>query len=79
MQKEVSIKELESIDNIREPVIIKRKNKEDLVVISLEQYKKEVFLTDLANKLEESEKQYADGKTHDARETFRKLREKYEY
>lgn len=79
MEREVTIKELENIDNIEEPIIIKRKDKEDLVVISLKQYKKELFLTELSNKLEESEKQYAEGKTHDAEEVFGKLREKYGY
>ena len=43
MQKVISINEFEktvnSIDDIEEPIIIKRENKEDLVVISLAEYK----------------------------------------
>ena len=43
MQKIISINEFEktvnSIDDIEEPIIIKRENKEDLVVISLAEYK----------------------------------------
>ena len=81
MHREITIKELEKavndIDEIEEPIIIKRDNKQDLVVISLEQYKKEIFLVELSNKLEESEKQYEAGKVHNAKSVFKELREKY--
>ena len=50
-------------------------NKEDLVVISLEQYQREMFL----NKLEKSKQQYKEGKVHSARTVFKGLREKYGY
>ena len=57
MQREITVKEFENavskVDDI-EPMIIKRDNKKDLIVISLEQYEKEIFL----NKLEKSKKQY---------------------
>ena len=47
MQKIISINEFEktvnSIDDIEEPILIKRENKEDLVVISLAEYKKSLF------------------------------------
>ena len=47
MQKVISINEFEktvnSIVDIEEPIIIKRENKEDLVVISLAEYKKIYF------------------------------------
>ena len=56
-------------------MIVKRDNKKDLIVISLEQYEKETFL----NKLENSRKQYTEGKTHSARTIFKGLREKYGY
>lgn len=53
MQREITVKEFENavskVDDI-EPMIIKRDNKKDLIVISLEQYEKEIFL----NKLEKS-------------------------
>ena len=56
-------------------MIVKRDNKKDLIVISLEQYEKEIFL----NKLEKSKKQYKEGKVHSARTVFNGLREKYGY
>lgn len=78
MQREITVKEFENAvskaDDI-EPMIIKRDNKKDLIVISLEQYEKEIFL----NKLEKSKKQYNEGKVHSARTVFNGLREKYGY
>lgn len=79
MQKEITVREFEAtvneVDNIEEPIIVKRENKKDLVVISLEQYQKEMFLS----KLEKSKKQYKEGKVHSARTVFKGLREKYGY
>ena len=78
MQKEITIREFENavsaVDDI-EPMIIKRENKKDLLVISLEQYQKEMFL----NKFERSKTEYKEGKVHNARTIFKGLREKYGY
>lgn len=79
MQREITVREFEAtvneVDNIEEPIIVKRENKKDLVVISLEQYQKEMFLS----KLEKSKKQYKEGNVHSARTVFKGLREKYGY
>ena len=78
MQREITIKEFENIVNVAddiEPMIIKRNNKKDILVISLEQYQKEMFL----KKLEKSKKEYKEGKVHSARTVFKGLREKYGY
>ena len=79
MQKEITVREFENtvsaVDDIEEPIIVKRDNKKDLIVISLEKYQKEVFL----NKLEKSKKEYEKGQVHSARTVFKGLREKYGY
>lgn len=79
LKKEITVREFEdivsTIDDIEEPIIVKRENKKDLIVISLEEYQKAVFL----NKLEKSKKQYKEGKVHSARTVFKGLREKYGY
>ena len=78
MQRELTVREFENLVNIVddiEPMIVKRDNKKDLLVISLEQYQKEVFL----NKLEKSKNEYKEGKVHKARTVFKELREKYGY
>lgn len=79
MQREITVREFENtvsaVDDIEEPIIVKRDNKKDLVVISLEKYQKEVFL----NKLEKSKKEYEKGRVYSARTVFKELREKYGY
>ena len=78
MQKEVTVKEFEDIVNTTddiEPMIVKREDKKDLLVISLEEYLREKVLRDL----EESERQVKEGKVRPAEEVFRELREKYGY
>lgn len=78
MQREITVREFENavsvVDDI-EPMIVKRENKKDLLVISLEQYQREMFL----NKLEKSKKQYEKGKFHSAKTVFKELKEKYGY
>ncbi len=74
MQREITVREFENavnaVDDI-EPMIVKRENKKDLLVISLEQYQKEMFLS----KLEKSKEEYEKGKVHNARTVFKGLRE----
>lgn len=83
MQREITVKEFEnevnSVDEINEPIIVKRDNKKDLIVISLEQYKKELFMAELASRLEKSKKEIEQGKVHNARTVFKELRAKYGY
>ena len=78
MQREITLKDFEktvnSVDDI-EPLILKRENKEDLLVISLEQHQKEMFSDTLDNSTED----YNDGKVYSARTIFKGLREKYGY
>ncbi len=78
MQREITLKDFEktvnSVDDI-EPLILKRENKKDLLVMSLEQYQKEMFL----NTLEKSKEDYNEGKVYSARTIFKGLKEKYGY
>ena len=78
MQKEITVREFESVVNVIddiEPMIVKRENKKDLLVISLEQYQRDVFWS----KVEKSKEQYRQGKIHNAKAVFEELKEKYEY
>lgn len=83
MQKQINISELEyevnNVEDIKEPIIVKRKNKKDLVLISLEQYKKDLFMTEISNKVKKSKEEVKQGKTHDARNVFKELRAKYSF
>lgn len=79
VQKEITITEFENfidtIDDMESPIIIKRKNKEDLMIIGLEHYKEIISL----KKLQESEQEYESKKIYDAETVFEELRKKYEY
>ena len=83
MQREITVNEfaneVNSLDEINEPIIVKRNNKQDLVVISLEQYKKQLFITELSSKIEKSKKEVEQGKVHSARTVFKELKAKYGY
>ena len=83
MQREISVNDLknevDSFEEVNEPIIVKRENKQDLVVISLEQYKKQIFLEKLSGKLEKSRKEVEQGKVHSARTIFKEMKTKYGY
>lgn len=83
MQREITINEFENtinvVDKIDEPIVIKRNNKEDLVVISLEQYKKNLFFTEINSKIEKGEEDLKNGRVHSAKSVFKELRKKYGY
>lgn len=78
MQREVTVKELEDIDDINEPLIVRRQNKQDLIVISLEEYRK-IYQSDLLEKIKKAEEQIKNGEVVDADLVFKEMREKYEY
>ena len=83
MQREITVQEIEetinSYTNIEEPIIVKRKDKEDLIIISMEEYKKKLYLADLDKKLLEGEEDIINGDVYDARDVLLELREKYGY
>ena len=81
MQKEITVDEIEdtinNYTNIEEPIIVKRKNKNDLIIISMEEYKKKLFLLDLEKKLLEGEEDIKNNRVYDAKDVFEELREEY--
>ena len=83
MQIEITVQEIEetinSYTNIEEPIIVKRKDKEDLVIISMEEYKKKLYLAELDKKLLEGEEDIINDNIYDARDVLMELREKYGY
>ena len=75
MQKVITVEEMEKIaneyTNIEEPIIVKRANKNDLVILSMEEYKKKLFLNELDKKIQEGEEDIKNGKTHKLRDVFK--------
>ncbi|MCI8392380.1 MAG: hypothetical protein HFJ24_03895 [Clostridia bacterium] len=83
MQREISVKEVESTleecENIDEPIIVKRKDKSDVVILSLKEYKEKLLEMDIIKHLQKSEEDIENGRTIPAEEMFKELREKYGY
>ena len=81
MQKVITVEEMEKIaneyTNIEEPIIVKRANKNDLVISSMDEYNKKLFLNELDRKIQEGEKDIKNGKTHKLRDVFKELRSEY--
>lgn len=83
MQKIINIEEVESTlkkyTNIEEPIIVKRENKGDVIMLSIDEYKKRIFFSDFEKKIEEAENDIKKGNVHKARDVFKELRDKYGY
>lgn len=81
MNKEKPLKEIEEIlepyGEIKEPIIVKRKNKKDVVIISFEEYKKKILEADIIEKLKQSEEDIENGRIVDAKLVLQELSEKY--
>ena len=83
MAREIRVEEIEetinSYTNIEEPIIVKRQDKEDLVIISMEEYKKKIYFAELDKKLEEAEEDIQNNRVYSAKEVLQEMREKYGY
>lgn len=83
MGREISVDEvidtINECTNIEEPIIVKRKNKEDLVIISIEEYKRKILMSELNKKVAEGEEDIEYGKIDDAKKVLKELRSKYGY
>ena len=77
--REITVNELQTnideIGDIEQPIIVRRKDKKDFVIVDLEEYQKNIFFS----KLEKSKQDYKNGKFKNAREVFSRLEEKYGY
>ena len=63
--------------NAGEPVFITKNGYGDMVIMSMEIYEKSMLLQDVFVKLGAAERDIAEGRTNDARESLRSLRRKY--
>ena len=83
MQKEITVREVETTlntyEDIEEPIIVKRTNKKDVIIISIDEYQKSQYLSELSNKVAKGEDDLKNNRVKDARIVFGRLREKYGY
>lgn len=83
MQKEITIREIETTlnncEDIEEPIIVKRENKKDVIIISIDEYQKNEYLSELSSKVAKGENDLKNNRVKDAKVVFGRLREKYGY
>ena len=72
-------KTLEKLETIGERIMGKRKNKEEVIIIRLQEYKEKMLKKDIIEKLQKSEEEIRNGNGVDADIVFKELRDKYEY
>ena len=61
-----------------EPVYITKNGYGDMVIMSMKTYEEKMFMADVYARLAEAESEIREGKTSNAREGLKVLREKYE-
>lgn len=83
MQKEITIREVENTlienENIDEPIVVKRENKSDVVILSMKEYKEKLLELDIIKHLQKSEDDIENGRTIPADKMFKELRAEYGY
>lgn len=67
----------EKCHSYNEPIFITKNGYGDMVIMSMETYEKSLFLASVYGKLEEAEKQFAEGKVLDGDASLKGIRAKY--
>lgn len=75
--QQLNIKEIETAVNQYGEIVISKNSKNNIIIISMEEYKKKLFEDKIEKKLLKAEKQIEDGKTVKATEVFKELEELY--
>ncbi len=72
-------KTLNKYDNIDEPIFVKRKDKADVVILSINEYKEKIQELEIISHLQKSEDDIKNGRTTPAKDFFKELRNEYGY
>lgn len=79
MQHVTNIQELEKAINVNGEMIVTKNSKNNVILLSIDEYKKKLQDEEIERKLLKAEKQIEEGKTIKATEVFKELEEKYEF
>lgn len=60
-----------------EPIYITKNGYGDMVIMSVKMYEEKMYMLDVYSKLAEAEDDFANGRTHDAFESLKRIREKH--
>ena len=77
MQQVINVKEVENAMNKYGDIVLSKNSNNNVIVMSVEQYKSKLKEEEIEKKLLKAEKQIEDGKTINATEVFKELEEKY--
>ena len=77
MQNITNIQELEKAINLNGEMIVTKNSKNNVILLSIEEYKKKLQDEEIEKKLLNAERQIDEGKTVKATEVFKELEEKY--
>lgn len=79
MQQVTSIQEIETVINQNGEMVIGKNNKNNVIVMSMEEYDRKNIREDIIKKLKKSEKEIENGEGIESDEAFKELRQKYGY
>ena len=77
MQQAINIQEVENSMNKYGDIVLSKNSNNNVIVMSVEQYKDKLKDKEIEEKLLKAEKQIEEGKTMKATEVFKELEEKY--
>lgn len=73
----INMQELETAMNKYGDIVLTKNDKNNVIVLSVEQYKEKLLDEEIEKKLLKAEKQIKEGKTVKAADVFKELEEKY--
>lgn len=79
MRQVTSLKQIEAFINKNGETVIDKNNKNNVIVMSMEEYKKKMMKKDIIEKLKQSEKEIENGEGINSDEAFKELKLKFEY
>ena len=77
MQQLTNLKEIESAVNQYGEIVISKNNKNNVVVMSMEEYKKKMLDEEIERKILKSEEDYNNGRVRKAEDVFKEWKLKY--
>ena len=79
MQQLTNIKELEKAIDKNGEMVVSKNSKNNVIIMSMEEYKQRIMKEDIIKKLKKSEEEIESGKGIEADAAFKELRQKYGY
>ena len=77
MIQSLSIEDIETAVNQYGEVVIRKNNKNNVVIMSMEEYKRKLLEDEIEKKLLKSEEDYKNGKVKNAEDVFKEWEKKY--